>query len=174
MNQKILLLLLFMSFSVSSQELMSSKDSGKFPATKNWDFICENYALTGILKVQIAKKENSGILKLAVETTNPDFKIAGTVYVYLKDNSIISCFDKGIRASSGKEIITYYSFSNLEMNRLKKIPIESIRFNIKGEENEFSSQTGNFTGINKKAYFATAFDKTEKNYDTAKEILLLY
>jgi hypothetical protein len=174
MNQKLLLLLLFISLSVSGQEFMSTKDTKKFPATKNWDFICESYALTGILKVQIAKKDQNGILKLAVETTNPNFKIVGTVYVYLKDNSIISCLDKGNITSSGKEIISFYTFSQLGMNRLKKTTIASIRFNIKGDGNEFSSQVGNFTGLNKKNYFATAFDKSEKNYDTAKEVLLLY
>ncbi|MFM2368305.1 MAG: hypothetical protein RL619_605 [Bacteroidota bacterium] len=175
MNQKVLLFLLFIAtISATSQETMSFKGSKPYRATNSWNFICENYALTGATTVQIAKTEKGGILKLTVETTNPAFNIAGIVYVYLTDNIVITCSDKGIRENTGNQIVSYYSFSPLEMNKIKNTDIQSIRFNIKGISSKFNSQTGNFTAVNRKTYFSTASDKTKKNYDTASEITALY
>lgn len=175
MNQKLFLIVFFaISFSVSGQELMNFKISKPYPATPSWDFIIENYALTGSTKIQIAKTEKGGILKLAIETNNPTFTIAGIVYVYLNDNTVISCSDKNIREIIGNQIISYYTFSNIEMNKLKKNDIESIHFTIKGNSKIFSSQQGNFTATNKKSYFSTAFDKTKKSFDTALAIKSLY
>jgi hypothetical protein len=175
MNQKIaLFLLLIATFSATSQELLSFKGSKPYRATNSWNFICQNYALTGAATVQIAKTEKDGILKLTVETTNPAFHIAGTVYVYLTDNSYITCSDKGIRENTGNQMVSYYAFSSLEMNKLKTTAIESIRFNIKGNTGKFNSQTGNFTAVNTKSYFSTATDKTKKNYSTEAEITALY
>lgn len=175
MNQKLLLFLLFIvTLSASSQEFMSYKGSKKYPATASWDFICENYALTGITKVQIAKTDKGGTLKLAMETTDSTFNIAGIIYVYLSDNTFITCSDKGIRENIENQIVTYYTFSIIEMNKLKTTDIQSIRFKIKGNIKKFNSQIGSFTALNKKAYFATAFDKTKKSYNTAQEIRALY
>lgn len=166
MTPKILLLsFLMLSLTASAQPLTS---------TNSWDFICENYALTGIATVQISKSEKGGILKISVETTNPAFVISGTAYVFLADNSAITCSDKNQREVSGNRITTYYRFSPAEMNKLKNIEIQSIHFNIKGNSKGFSSQIGNFTAVNKKSYFATTFDKTKKSHDTAGEISALY
>ena len=175
MNQKLYFILLFIfSLSAFSQELMQIKNSKSYPATSTWDFISENYALTGITTIQIAKTEKGGVLKIAIETTDATFAISGIVYVYLTDNTIITCSDKSSRETIGNQIISYYSFSPIEMNKLKATTIESIHFNIKGNPKGFSSQIGNFTALNKKKYFSTAFDKTNKRFDTAHEIKSLY
>lgn len=175
MYQKLFIILFsFISAVVSGQELMIHKGSKSYSATPTWDFISENYALTGITKVQIAKTEKGGTLKLAVETTNPTFTIAGIVYVYLTDNTIITCSDKNNKERVGNQIVSYYLFSNLEMNKLKTADIQSIHFGIKGYAKEFNSQIGNFTALNKKSYFSTVFDKTKKSFDTALAIKLLY
>jgi hypothetical protein len=60
------------------------------------------------------------------------------------------------------------------MNRLRKIEIQAVRYYIKGMKNKFSSQTGYFTAINKKRYFATAHDNTIKSYDTVSAMALLH
>lgn len=175
MNQKVLLFFLFIvTLSATSQEVLSLKGSKNYRATKPWNFICENYALTGAATIQIAKTEKGGILKLAVETANPAFNIVGIVYVYLTDNIVLTCSDKGIRENIGNQMVSYYSFSPLEMNKLKSTDMQSIRFNIKGITTKFSSQTGNFTAVNKKTYFSTTADNTKKNYATAAEITALY
>lgn len=175
MYQKLFFILFFIvSGAVSGQELMTYKGSKPYSATPTWDFISENYALTGITKVQIAKTEKGGTIKLAVETTNPTFAITGTVYVYLADNTIITCSDKNSRESIGNQIVSYYLFSNIEMNKLKTTDIQSIHFAIKGNAKEFNSQIGNFTALNKKSYFSTAFDTSKKSFDTALAIKSLY
>lgn len=174
--KKTFLLFLFCitSSAIFGQEIMTLPNTKTYPATSNWDFICENYALTGITKVQVAKTEKGGTLRLAIETTNPKFTIAGTVYVFLADNTVIICTDKGIRETKDNQIISYYNFSPIEMNKLKMTEIQSIHFNIAGKADGFSSQIGNFTAVNRKKYFSTAFDKSKKGYDTVAEITLLY
>jgi hypothetical protein len=171
-------LFLFLFFIVAksafSQELMTYKNSKPFPATTSWEFMCENYALSGTTNVQIAKTEKGGILKIAMQTTDPSFYIAGTVYLYLADNSIIYCADKGIRENKDDQIMGYFTFSEIEMNKLKKTPIQSIRFNINGKQKKFSSQIGNFTATNKKVYFKVDTSKPFESYNTAQEIDALY
>lgn len=175
MNHKVLLFLLCIAtITATSQESLSFKGSKPYRATNSWNFICNNYALTGTATIQIAKSEKGGILKLAVETTNPTFNIAGTSYIYLADNFIITCSDKGIRENKENQIVSYYSLSLLEMNKIKTIDIQSIRFSIKGNSGKFSSQTGNFTAVNQKTYLSTTTDKTGNNYTTALEIKALY
>jgi hypothetical protein len=173
MNLKILFVLIFVSFAAAAQQMVV-KNSRSYPSTDNWNFISENYALTGITKVQVAKTEKGGLLRLAVETTNAAFILSGTAYVFLTDNTILTCTDKGNREVIGNEIITYYTFSTIEMNKLKTTEIQSIHFNIKGNSNGFSSQIGNFTALNRTSYFATAFDKSKKSFDTAQQITALY
>ena len=158
---------------VFAQESMTVQ-AKSYPATPNWNFICENYALSGNIKVQIAKTEKGGLLKLIVETTDPSFTIAGNVYVDLADTTVIICTDKKNRETNGNQMISYYTFLPSEMSRLKKSDIQSIRFSIKGKKEKFASQTGYFTAINKKSYFSTVYSTDLKSYATTDEIQLLF
>ena len=160
------------SFVLGAQETMTV-NSKSYSATPTWNFICENYAYSGLTQIQIAQTEKGGLLKITVETTNPSYIIAGSLYVDLADMSAIICTDKNLREIDGNKIIAYYSLTGTEMNRLKKTEILSVRYAIKGKSNKFSSQTGHFTAINKKTYFATAYDSTVKRHDTATAIALL-
>jgi hypothetical protein len=174
-TQKLLLLLFFvLSSPISSQELISNKIVKQDRSTTNWDFICDNYALTGVAKVQITKNNNGGSLKLAIETNDATFTISGTTYIYLSDGSIIICYDKKNRETRDNQIISYYALSPLEMGQLKKTNIQSLRFNIDGKRKKFGSQIGNFTAVNKQKHIITANDSREKSFDTAKEITALY
>ena len=173
MKNKILLLLLLISVAASSQNSMTLTGSKYYKATPDWSFISDTYALTGIVHVQIAKTDTNGILKIAVETTNPKFLVSGTVYVYLTDNTIITCSDKGNTAVNGNTIIGYYNFSNSEMTKLKTTNIDAVRFNIKGNYTKFGSPFGNFTAYNKTAKFESKYNTNQKNYETAKEIKAL-
>lgn len=167
----------FIAFLVStphfSQEAMTTKDGKQFPATANWDFLCENYALTGIANIQVGKTEKGGLLKIAVKTTDAKFFIGGVIYVYLEDNTIIVCTDKGVRENKDNTTTAWYSFSAVEMNKLKMTNIGSIRFSIRGVPALFSSQIGTFTAVNKKSYFSVRENKPEI-YPTANEINALY
>ncbi|MFT3796091.1 hypothetical protein [Flavobacterium sp.] len=156
-----------------SQEMMTTKDGAPIPATETWDFLCENYALTGTAKVQIAKDGKGGVLKIAVQTTDPSFFIGGVAYVYLEDNTIIVCTDKRMRTNKDNVSTVWYTFSTVEMNKLKTTNIGSIRFSIRGNPTKFSSQTGTFTAVNKKSYFSVGENKPE-TYPTATQITALY
>jgi len=175
MNYKALYFLIFIfSISAQSQQIIKIKNSNSYQATNSWDFVCKNYALTGVTSVQIINTLKGGTLKLAIETTDPSFKIAGIVYINLIDNTLISCFDKGIRDYIGKQTISYYTLSGVEVNKLKKNDIQSIRFNITGKPSKFSSQIGYFTAVNSKNYYAITYDKNKRSFDTASEIKALF
>jgi hypothetical protein len=173
MKSKILLFFLLISIAATSQEIMTLKANKQYKATPNWNFISTNYSLSGEVQIQVAKTESGGLLKISAATTNPKFIISGTTYVYLSDNSYISCTDKGLFENSDNTLSSYFTFTAAEMNKLKKLNIASIRFNIKGKLGNFSSQTGNFTAINKKSYYTTSYKNSKNTFDTNKEISVL-
>lgn len=174
MNLKLsLLLCLLASTLVYSQETISIKGAKPLAATENYTFICERYALTGESNIQIAKTDKGGILKLSITTSNDKMKISGGVYVYLIDGDVIACVDRNINESSEGKTTTYYTFTPTEMNKLKKVNIQSIRFNITGDLNKFGNQNGNYTAVNRKGYFSTIYGETVKIFDTAKQISAL-
>lgn len=168
-----LLVLLLISTFVSAQETMIVKDSKPFPATQNYTFICEKYAFTGEINVQIAKTDKGGILKLTVATADSKARIAGGVYVDLANADVIACVDKNTKESSDGKTSAYYYFTPAEFAKLKKNDIYAIRFIITGGSDVFGNQTGHFTAYNKMNYFSTAYDKSKKSFDTAKEISII-
>jgi hypothetical protein len=168
-----LLLLLLISTFANAQETMSVNGSKPFPATQNYIFICEKYAFSGEANVQIAKTDKGGILKLTIATANNVARIAGGVYVDLGNGDVIPCVDKNVKESTDGKTTSYYYFTPTEMNKLKKTDIHAIRFIIAGNSKTFGSQTGYFTAENRMSYFSTAFDKSKKTFDTAKEISVL-
>jgi len=170
MNLKPLLFLLLLPLFALSQNSMQYKGNKTYPATQSWNFISENYALTGEVITQIAKSETGGVLKIAVSTTNPEYSIRGTVYIYLTDSTIITCVDKGVFENKEDRIMSYFVLSNSEMQQLKKVNIQSIRFTIQGKSNSFSSQVGNFTAYNKKNFYKTNYGTQIESFETAKEI----
>jgi hypothetical protein len=174
MNFKISIIILLFPLLAISQNKMTLLGNKVYAGTEIWNFISPNYALTGEVTVQIAKTENGGLLKLSVATTNPEFVIKGTVYVYLANNTIITCVDKGSFDSTTNTITSYFIFSNSEMQQLKKHDIQSIRFNIDGKNTTFSSQIGNFTAVNKKSSYSTTYKSGINKFQTAKEIQLLF
>lgn len=174
MNIKLpLFVLLFISTIATAQQTMIVNGSKPFPATQEYTFICEKYAYTGETKVQIAKTEKGGILKLSIAAANDKARISGGVYVDLANGDVIPCVDKNVKESADGKTTSYYYFTPAEMIKLKKTDIKSIRFIISGGSNTFGNQTGYFTTVNKMEYFSTAYDTSKKSYDTAKEISAL-
>ncbi|MBP1224567.1 hypothetical protein [Flavobacterium sp. 1355] len=174
MNIKLpLFVLLFISTIATAQQTMIVNGSKPFPATQEYTFICEKYAYTGETKVQIAKTEKGGILKLSIAAANDKARISGGVYVDLANGDVIPCVDKNVKESADGKTTSYYYFTPAEMLKLKKTDIKSIRFIIAGGSNTFGNQTGYFTTVNKMEYFSTAYDTSKKSYDTAKEISTL-
>ncbi len=152
---------------------MTFKDGKTAAAAAPWRFLCENYALTGHADIQVARADKGGWLKIEVDTTDPSFYIGGVTYVYLEDQTVLVCTDKGMRENINGKAAAWYVFTAAEMERLKKTDIQSIRFNIRGTASKFSSQTGNFTAVNKKRYFNLR-GVGPSTYDTAKAITQMY
>ena len=174
MNLKFpLWLCLLISTFVSAQETITIKGSKPYPATENYTFICERYALTGEANVQIAKTEKGGILKLSITPSNDKMKISGGVYVYFIDGDVIACVDRNVNETLDGKTTTFYTFTPLEMNKLKKKDIQSIRFNVTGDLSKFGNQNGNYTAVNKQSYFSTTYGTSIKTFDTAKQISVL-
>ncbi|MTH16783.1 hypothetical protein [Flavobacterium sp. LC2016-01] len=168
-----LFLLLLITNFANAQETISVKGSKPYPATQNYIFICEKYAFSGETNVQIAKTEKGGILKLTIATANDQARISGGVYVDLANGDVIPCVDKNVKESVDGKTTAYYYFTPAEMAKLKKTDIQAIRFIIAGTSNSFGNQTGYFTAVNRSSYFSTAYDKSKKTFDTAKEISVL-
>lgn len=168
-----LLLLLFISIFANAQQTMSVKGSQPFQATQEYTFICEKYAFTGEASIQIAKTDKGGILKITIATSNDTARIAGGLYVDLANADVIACTDKNVKESTDGKTTSYYYFTPAEFAKLKKNDIYAVRFIINGGSNTFGNETGYFTAHNKKNYFSTAYDKSKKSYDTAKEISVL-
>jgi hypothetical protein len=164
--KKIVAILLTLHFcSAFAQEMMTFKGGKQLIGTPTWNFICDDYAYTGILKVQLAKNDKGGILKLSIQVSNNQLYIGDRAYIILENGTYIYCADKGIRDTISNESNTYYNLSIAEINKLKSSPIASIRFRIIGTESKFSSQTGYFTAINKIEYF-DPYDKSKNTYLT--------
>ena len=175
MLQKLMVFLSFcVTISVFGQEIMTFKDGQQYPATTSWDFICENYMLGGLLNVQVGKTEKGGLLQLSVPVSDNSFYIGGTVYLFLEDNSIITCTDKGFRQNKPGLATSWYSFSIAEMNRLKTSAIINVRFAIKGKENRFTSQAGHFITWNRKSYYKLGLKPVRNNFETETAISSLY
>jgi len=173
LTQFICIFTLIYSFNTSAQNGMVLQDGKQIPST-HWDFLCERYALSGKANIQIAKTDKGGVLKITADTSAKDFFIGGTAYIYLADFTAIACTDKNLRTRTVATTASYYFLTPTEMLRLQKTDIQSVRFNIRGKTDSFSSQVGNFTALNKKSYFGT-FNKEDKNiFDTAEEIAFLY
>lgn len=168
-----LFVLLLISTLVNAQQTIIVNGSKPYPATQDYTFICEKYAFTGEVNVQIAKTEKGGILKLTIATANEKARISGGVYVDLANADVIACTDKNVKASADGKTTAYYYFTPAEMIKLKKTDIKGIRFIIAGSSNTFGNETGYFTAQNKISYFSTAYDQSKKTFDTAKEISVL-
>ena len=163
-------ILILISSATFAQEKMVLIDKTSIDATEIWNFALEKYSYSGNLKVQIGKNEDSGTLLLQIETSNSNFYIGGTVYLFLEDGNVITCTDKDKRTASDKIVQSYYILTASEINLLKNNKITDVRFRIIGTESQFSSPTGFFKAQNK----IINFSAKDLNYDTTTSITKLF
>ena len=123
MYQKLFYCLLFIvSGVVSGQELMTYKGSKPYSATPTWNFISENYALTGITKVQIAKTEKGATGEISAEQ---EIKILQKLFNQRKES--IEIFTKenrpelAVKEKEEMDIITTYLPAQMSDDELKNI-----------------------------------------------------
>lgn len=169
MTRPLLTTFLFFCLQVCAQQTVTFKNKD-LAATPNWSFLCEQYALGGQCDVQLAKTDTGGLLRLSLPVTSADHYIGGTVYVYLTDNTVITCTDKGLRENDDKRATTWYVFTAKEMARLKKSDIQFIRFVVRGPNRPFSGQTGFFTAHNKVNYYGLFQQEGTNRFPTAEAL----
>lgn len=174
---KTIQLTLFLTFFVFLNSIAQNyiyKGSQQFPATPSWEFYCEASQLP-YLEVQIAKTSTGGYLMISVDihgSDNWEF-IGGSAYVYLEDGSVITCIDKGIKDNVNNKSIALYTFTQAEMDKLKKSDIAQIRYSIKSKPGVMGTFAGNYTAKNTKMYLV--LQSKEKNYfETSIAVANLY
>lgn len=170
-KQLLLTLLILFSLNAISQNIIYKGDK-IFNATEQWTFECSLEAGIGNLDVQIAKNENGGYLKLGIYSNGNWNYIGGNVSVFLQDGSIITCTDKRVRDEVDGKSIVLYSFTNIEMEKLKKLDILKIRFMIKAKPGVYGGNTGNYTASNVKS--KSFLDNTVEHFDTSESVKKLY
>jgi hypothetical protein len=138
-------------------------------STPVWNFLCERYAYSSYLEVQISKTTTGGLLTLALESTANTTNISGTTYLFLHNNTVITCTDKNKRSNEGSKIISHYTLNAAEMKLVQQHRIDYIHFNIKGNSKSFSGQLGNFTALNKRSYFGKDTPENPNYFDTAAD-----
>ena len=173
MKTKLLIFVIFvLTFTNSYSQNIMYKGNKKFNATGEWEFKCSFEAGIGNLEVQIARNENGGYLKLSADSNGNWNYIGGNVYVFLEDGTKITCTDKGIKDEVDQRSVALYSFSNTEMEQLRKLDILKIRFTIKAKRGVYGSSEGNYTAENKKAEL---FIQGEENiFDTSASVNALF
>jgi hypothetical protein len=182
--RKYLLIIIFAIASKSFGQNLIYYGNKKYTATSIWTFKCENYFWVGDLDVQIAKTNNGGYLKVAIEVPTNDLYIGSSVFIFLEDGTIITCSDKGIRDYLDKQSIALYVLTQAEMEKLKSINISKIRFKIKTKYSKYNQDPGSFTAYNHfevmNLNYKGLFDKNktvekEKDYyETSISVSALY
>ena len=138
-------------------------------STSVWNFLCERYAYSSYLEVQISKTATGGLLTLTLESASTTTIFSGTTYLFLHNNTVITCTDKNKRSIEGSKIISYYTLNAAEMKLVQQHRIDYIHFNIKGNSKSFSGQLGNFTALNKRSYFGKDTPENPNYFDTAAD-----
>lgn len=178
MKKEILTVLVCLLISLTSMgQNIIYKGDKQYTATNPWTFICENYSWKGDLEVQIAKTATGGYLRLSIDVPDGIFFIGGNVYIFLKDGTTITCSDKGIKDNVDQQSVVLYVFTQAEMDKLKTLDIQKIRFSVKAKSGTYGGPTGNFTANNKKNVYNYSFygEKKEKDYyETSGEVSSLY
>lgn len=167
---------LLISLSAMGQNIIYKGDK-QYQATSTWTFKCENYTWTGGLEVQIAKTTTGGYLRLSIDVPDNIFFIGGGAYIFLTDGSTITCSDKGIKDNVDQQSVVLYVFTQAEMDRLKTLDIQKIRFSVKAKSGTYGGPTGNYTANNKKNVinFSIYGKIKEKDYyETSVEVTSLF
>lgn len=165
-----LILTIIISSPVFTQEKIVLNPNVAHSSTEIWDFSVPNYNYSGLLNVQIQKNGSSGTLVVQIQTSDRSFYIGGTLYLFLDDGNVITCTDKNIRSVSEKMVQSLYVLTPKEINLLKKNKLTDVRFEIRGNQTQFSSPTGYFTANNS----IRSFGLPDKSFNTVEQINQLF
>ena len=139
-----------------------------YPSTNTWTF-SNDYFKTLAVTVAI-HPTTGGFLMLETSTSFPQEKISGTVLLYLANNTVIKCIDRGIKDHVNGKSIALYKFTEEEMEKLAQNRITSIRFSVRSN---FSSDSYIVENV-KSMLDKLSSPNSEDYYETEKEIKDLF
>jgi len=99
----------------------------KYKTTQEWTFQTEA-SMDNNPRISVGKDSNKGLLIITAFTMG--IKIGGTLIIYLEDETIITCKDRGINDVTNQECTTVYYLTLNEIESMKKSKIMNIRYNI--------------------------------------------
>jgi hypothetical protein len=99
----------------------------KYKTTQEWTFQTEA-SMDNNPRISVGKDSNKGLLIITAFTMG--IKIGGTLIIYLEDETIITCKDRGINDVTNHECTTVYYLTLNEIESLKKSKIMNIRYNV--------------------------------------------
>lgn len=170
--KKILLLITFLTVSISYSQNYIYKGDNQFQSTDSWTFKMNGRYWTGNPEFTVAKKNNgTGFFMIAINVPSNSDYVGGSVIIFLENGKTIKCFDKGVRDHVDNQSLAIYNFTNKEIELLKNNKITRVRFSIMNRMNGKE----NYTADNKKPYFNNYLNKDEKEYyETDVEITELF
>ncbi len=149
MNKNILILFLSLSFSqfmIGQNTFFIGKKT--YPCSDNFKFRVNYY----YINVLFVKSGDAGLIVLSKNDDNHDpmarVIIKGTILIYLEDNTVISCIDRGEYDNVNDNSSTIYHLTKDEINKMKNSNVKSIRFTLKCYQCIDSSEEGNFIADN--------------------------
>ena len=102
-----------------------------YPCTPLIYFPSDGQYLSGNLIVLIAKNEETGMIVVSISVDlNTNNRIKGNIIIYLDNNTIITCIDRNKFDIVNDFATTIYYLTKDEINKLKNINIQKIRFTI--------------------------------------------
>lgn len=165
------ILLLMISLPLYSQNIIY-RGSNKYSATEEWKFETPDKFIDE-LSVQVGRTDKGGLLRLSIDSDFDNY-IAGNVYVFLEDGTMLTCTDKKIKDKvDGKSVVLYY-FTNSEMEKLAELDIMKIRFTLKSSQFGTENYTAENAGKSTLKYIDENLKMVYEYYDTSSAILTLF
>jgi uncharacterized protein (TIGR02145 family) len=123
------------------------------------------------LDVIIAKNGQAGMLVLRTKLYSKNTKIYGKILIYLEDNTVITCIDRGIYDYVDNIATTVYSLTNSEISKMHHSNISSIRFSVKCPTCIHNSEDGAFLVYNKDNFRKNGYGYTGTKKTDTKQLI---
>lgn len=118
-----------------------------YPCSYTYSFIQNSDFMRDPLDIIFANDNETIMVVVSLKTMTP-VRVSGNLFIYLDDNSIITCTDKGKFDYVDNIATTVYPLTSEQLNRLKNTNINKIRYSLKCFDCSESSEEGTFTASN--------------------------
>lgn len=144
--EKLILLLLLVSFCVTNSQSFIYIGSKKYKATDTWKFKSQNdFGTKDNPELTIAKNGKVGYAMISTYVGENTNKLNGDLYIFLENGLQIKCVDRNIKDFVDNSSVAIYKLSENEMKDLSSHLISKIRYTVNyGSRGDYSS-----TALNK-------------------------